>query len=214
MKKVLGFLWRLPKTIFCKINECEENFLHKFNPEYKSKLALNALIYFVAYALVAFLAMPLFNYVVTPLWLKFGWNLEGNLALSLCIFLPILILTVLYLVFYLRKRLPMIEGRKWWYCIQVVLAFLFGGNVILLPIYVLVGLLVVAFYVVIALILLWIALAMIGGSSGGSKGRRKWKLDNGDEVTETKGILGESYYTGTSGTSYETNDGGDTFYEK
>lgn len=71
--------------------------------------------------------------------------------------------------------------------------------------------------ITLILVCLWVALkvilAMLGGSSSGGK-KRKWKLDNGDEVTEEKGLCGESYYTGSSGKSYETNDGGDTFHEK
>ena len=48
---------------------------------------------------------------------------------------------------------------------------------------------------------------------GGSK-KRRFSLDNGDEVTEKSGLFGEKYYEGRSGKSYETNDNGRTFSEK
>ena len=138
----------------------------------------------------------------------------GVLIALVSTFLPL----ILFVAFYVKKRLPLIQGRKWWYIIQITLAFLFGGYVIILPMVVVIGitvaLAVAAFYIFIALAFIWLLLTMLaGGPSGGSK-RRKWKLDNGDEVTEEKGILGESYYTGQGGTSYDTDDGGETFYEK
>ena len=52
-----------------------------------------------------------------------------------------------------------------------------------------------------------------GASSSGKKSKRKWELDNGDTVTESKGICGESYYKGDSGRSYDRNSDG-TFQEK
>jgi hypothetical protein len=77
---------------------------------------------------------------------------------------------------------------------------------------------VVALAILTVVITIYLAIlllgALLGGGSGGSGGRKKWKLSNGDEVTEEKGLCGESYYTGSSGTSYDTNDGGNTFYEK
>lgn len=53
----------------------------------------------------------------------------------------------------------------------------------------------------------------IKGASSSGKSKRKWKLDNGDTVTESKGICGESYYDGDSGRSYDRNSDG-TFQEK
>ena len=86
----------------------------------------------------------------------------------------------------------------------VILAFVIGvvASVIIL--------LAVTIFVAIYIIITAIQIAL--GNGVGSKGKR-WKLDNGDQVREEKGLLGESYYKGSSGKSYDTNDGGETFTE-
>lgn len=213
MKKFFNFFWQLTKKIYAKVNECEENFMRKFDEGYTSKLAKNSLIYlavnFVVPSLILTIIMGIFAATDTAIS-----QTVGVLIALVSTFLPL----ILFVAFYVKKRLPLIQGRKWWYVIQITLAFLFGGSVIILPMVVVIGitvaLAVAAFYIFIALAFIWLLLTMLaGGPSGGSK-RRKWKLDNGDEVTEEKGILGESYYTGQGGTSYDTDDGGETFYEK
>lgn len=213
MKKFFNFFWQLTKKIYAKVNECEENFMRKFDEGYTSKLAKNSLIYlavnFVVPSLILTIIMGIFAATDTAIS-----QTEGVLIALVSTFLPL----ILFVAFYVKKRLPLIQGRKWWYIIQITLAFLFGGSVIILPMVVVIGitvaLAVTAFYIFIALAFIWLLLTMLaGGPSGGSK-RRKWKLDNGDEVTEEKGILGESYYTGRGGTNYDTDDGGETFYKK
>lgn len=213
MKKFFNFFWQLTKNIYAKVNECEENFMRKFDEGYTSKLAKNSLIYlavnFVVPSLILTIIMGIFAATDTAIT-----QTVGVLIALVSTFLPL----ILFVALYVKKRLPLIQGRKWWYVIQITLAFLFGGSVIILPMVVVIGitvaLAVAAFYIFIALAFIWLLLTMLaGGPSGGSK-RRKWKLDNGDEVTEEKGILGESYYTGQGGTSYDTDDGGETFYEK
>lgn len=213
MKKSFLFFWRLPKKIYNKINECEEDFLKKFKAEYKSKLAMHALIYHFALIALTALLRPLSFIVYYDLCAQH--EIDGTIAMNLIFFAPTTILTITYIALYLKKRLPIIEGRKWWYCVQVILAFLFGGVVIIAPIYALLGLLVFAIYVLLALLVIWFILAFISVALGGSGGgKRSWTLSNGDKVKEEKGICGESYYTGASGKSYDTNDGGHTFYEK
>ncbi len=213
MKKFFNFFWQLTKKIYAKVNECEENFMRKFDEGYTSKLAKNSLIYlavnFVVPSLILTIIMGIFVATDTAIT-----QTVGVLIALVSTFLPL----ILFVALYVKKRLPLIQGRKWWYVIQITLAFLFGGSVIILPMVVVIGitvaLAVAAFYIFIALAFIWLLLTMLaGGPSSGSK-RRKWKLDNGDEVTEEKGILGESYYTGQGGTSYDTDDGGETFYEK
>lgn len=206
MKRLFLFLWRLPKKIFYKINECEENFLQKFNPEYKSKLAMNALIYHFAAMVVNFLTSLLCFGVLAPIFMEKG--IDENFLFVISSLLS-LALPVIYITLYLKKRLPFIQGRKWWYCLQVILGFLFGGLVILAPIYILIGLIIISFYIVVALICLWLGFSVLF-----PEGKRRWRLDNGDEVTEEKGICGESYYRGSSGKEYRTDNDGDTFYEK
>lgn len=213
MKKFFNFFWQLTKKIYAKVNECEENFMRKFDEGYTSKLAKNSLIYlavnFVVPSLILTIIMGIFAATDTAIS-----QTVGVLIALVSTFLPL----ILFVALYVKKRLPLIQGRKWWYVIQITLAFLFGGSVIILPMVVVIGitvaLAVAAFYIFIALAFIWLLLTMLAGGSGGGSKRRKWKLDNGDEVTEEKGILGESYYTGQGGTSYDTDDGGETFYEK
>lgn len=213
MKKFFNFFWQLTKKIYAKVNECEENFMRKFDEEYTSKLAKNSLIYlavnFVVPSLILTIIMGIFAATDTAIT-----QTVGVLIALVSTFLPL----ILFVALYVKKRLPLIQGRKWWYVIQITLAFLFGGSVIILPMVVVIGitvaLAVAAFYIFIALAFIWLLLTMLAGGPGGGSKRRKWKLDNGDEVTEEKGILGESYYTGQGGTSYDTDDGGETFYEK
>ena len=215
MKKIFIYIWKLPKTIYCKINEFEMNFLHRFNPEYKSKLALHCLIFMLVLNLTAVLSYFIFDATYNPTIEADGTITTNGGFLSYLSF-ALLAIPIVYIIMYLKNRLPMIEGRKWGYCIMVIIAFSFGGNVILLPIYILAALLVVAFYIVIAIIAIWIVLFIISGGSGnsGNGKKRKWKLENGDEVTEEKGLMGESYYRGSSGKDYETDNGGQTFTEK
>ena len=218
MKKVFMFFWRLPKKIYCKINECEENFLQKFDAEYKSKLAMHSLIFhFASMVLNALLVVFYLLYPNTFDGIIANYNINMAIVTVLAL-VPTIILTTTYIALYLKKRVPIIEGRKWIYCVQVILTFLFGGAITLAPIYILLGLLALSIYVVIFIICLYILLAFVsialGGGSSSGRNKRKWTLSNGDEVTEEKGLCGESYYTGNSGTSYDTNDGGNTFYEK
>lgn len=201
MKKFLVYLFKSPKLIYQKINECEENFLKRFDENYKSRLALNSIFYTL---------LSIVFVGVVPALLS-GLNINLFLVSSI----PSLLYTAIYLFIYLRKRVPMIEGRKWWYCIQASLGLIFGFTVITLPIALLLTIIYISVWVFLALLALWLVLLIIGGgSSSGSSKKRKWRLDNGDEVTESKGLLGESYYDGKSGKSYDTNDGGNTFYEK
>ena len=213
MKKIFKFYWQLTKDLYAKVNECEENFMRKFDEEYTSKLAKNSLIYLAVW----WVSAPLLSGLLLLIEDNMSTNIPGAVGIPLVIIALILPLA-LFVIFYTKKRTPLIQGRKWWYVIQIMFGFMFGGFFISAPI---VGMIVItvmlavaAFYILIALAVLWFVFTMIlGGSIGGSK-RRRWKLNNGDVVTEEKGILGESYYTGQGGTSYDTDDGGDTFYEK
>ncbi len=197
-KKALKFLWKLPRTIFITINECEENFLCKFDENYTSKLSQNSIIYFVI------------SNALTVLGMLAGIALETDYGFFIAPVLT-LIFTIFFTYTYLKKRLPLIQGRKWWYCIQASLGLWFGFYVIIAPIAALAGLLYAAAVVVIVILVLWIALSIITGDSG-SNGKRRWKLDNGDEVEETKGLFGTKSYQGRSGTEYEKD--GDKFRKK
>ena len=211
-KKILMFLWKLPRTIFNKINECEENFLTQFDENYKSKLALNSIFYFIGFAVSYVLSFFISMFIMS--------SFESmNLILGLIIsYIPILLFITLFTISYLKKRLPMIQGRKWWYCIQAILGLWFGFYAIIAPIAILAGLLYAAFIVVVVILVIWIVLAVIAGDGGSSSGKksgpRRWKLDNGDEVEEHKDLLGgtASYRSRWGSKEYEKD--GDKFYEK
>lgn len=210
-KKILKFLWKLPRTIFNTINECEENFLTQFDENYKSKLGINSIIYFIGFQVSSVL-----SFLLSSLFITTFDTMNGYLGLALSA-IPVLLFVTLYTINYLKKRLPIIQGRKWWYCIQAILGLWFGFYAIIAPIAILAGLLYAAFIVVVVILVIWIVLAVIAGdgsSSGKKSGPRRWKLDNGDEVEEHKDLLGgtASYRSRWGSKEYEKD--GDKFYEK
>ena len=78
----------------------------------------------------------------------------------------------------------------------------------------LIALILLSIAISIALFLLSVVMTIIALFDGGGSKKRRFSLDNGDEVTEKSGLFGEKYYEGRSGKSYETNDNGRTFSEK
>lgn len=70
---------------------------------------------------------------------------------------------------------------------------------------------VIVLIICILLFVLWLLFMMVFGDD--KKKKKRITLSNGDEVTEEKGLAGESYYTGSSGKSYDK-VGDDTFVEK
>lgn len=73
-----------------------------------------------------------------------------------------------------------------------------------------------AVFVLVAVIFIAVVYFLLGvifGFDSNSGKKKKYRLDNGDEVTEESGLLGEKYYTGTSGKSYDKVSD-DTFTEK
>jgi hypothetical protein len=78
----------------------------------------------------------------------------------------------------------------------------------------LIALILLSIAISIALFLLSVVMTIIALFDGGVSKKKRFSLDNGDEVTEKSGLFGEKYYEGRSGKSYETNDNGRTFSEK
>lgn len=197
MKKGLKFLWKSPKNIYLWINEKEANYLQKFNADYKSKLALHSFLFWVFSGIVGILC-PLCLFSLAP---------ESEFVLYIGLALPIIISAV-YIVMYLRKRLPMIEGEKWKYCVMTTIALIFGAHAVLFPIYVLIGLLILAFYIVIIIIGLYIIFtlfigAMTGDFGGGGRGKSKrWRTEDGETIREKQGLFGKEYW-GNHGNTYE-----------
>ena len=70
---------------------------------------------------------------------------------------------------------------------------------------------IIVLIVCILLFVLWLLFMMVFGDD--NKKKKRIRLSNGDEVTEEKGLAGESYYTGSSGKEYDK-VGEDTYVEK
>lgn len=134
----------------------------------------------------------------------FDWNIEVSLTASLAMVCVLIGYNIAESII-ATDSAKIALLRTLMMLVIMVLGFVAGliGSVILLAILTLV--------IVIYLFITFIQLLLNGGPNDG---KRRWKLDNGDVVTEQKGLMGESYYTGSSGKSYDTNDGGDSFYEK
>ena len=126
--------------------------MQKFDAEYKSKLAMHSLIFhFASIVLNALLVVFYLLYPNTFDGIIANYNINMAIVTVLAL-VPTIILTSTYIALYLKKRVPIIEGRKWIYCVQVILTFLFGGAITLAPIYILLGLLALSIYVVIFII--------------------------------------------------------------
>ena len=73
---------------------------------------------------------------------------------------------------------------------------------------------VVILFIITAIITIFLLLTVLKVMLGvGDSDNRKFKLDNGDEVTEYSGLFGDKTYVGTLGKTYSTDDGGKTFSE-
>lgn len=70
---------------------------------------------------------------------------------------------------------------------------------------------VVVICVLAVMAVLYVAGALLGGS--GSKGGKRWKLEDGTEVNESSGLMGEKYYRGNNDRNYGKS-GDNLFHEK
>lgn len=134
----------------------------------------------------------------------FDWNIEVSLTASLAMVCVLIGYNIAESII-ATDSAKIALLRTLMMLVIMVLGFVAGliGSVILLAILTL----VIAIYLFITFIQLLL-------NGGPNDGKRRWKLDNGDVVTEQKGLMGESYYRGSSGKDYDTNNGGDTFCEK
>lgn len=71
---------------------------------------------------------------------------------------------------------------------------------------------VVVICALVIMVILYVLSAMASGSSS-SSGKKSWKADDGTRIEESKGVCGESYYSGNDGKSYDKVDD-TTFREK
>lgn len=118
----------------------------------------------------------------------------------------LLIAVLVFYVLFLLNDIKRFEktGHKVWRGIYLFILCNITGSIAM-------SLAVFGIIIAVMLLVLYVVLALLFGSDS-SSGKR-YRLDNGDEVKEERGLLGETYYTGSSGRSYDKNSDG-TFTEK
>ncbi len=181
--------------VYNGLNELDAKFFRKEHPDYRSKFSLHLLA--ITLLWIIYIAVSIVSIRKTH---TNGFSLYFQIAI------------LMYCVVFLKRQLPLLSGvgRKIGYGL-FTLFFLVLIGPLLFPLLLAVILLAVA--VQIALLLLTVAVWVIDLFHSGSGGKR-FKLDNGDTVTEKAGLFGEKSYEGESGKSYATNDRGETFREK
>lgn len=195
--------FRLFKHLYNGLNWMDAKFFEKNYPEYQSKFA-NQVLIVTAISIGTSLLLSLFAVHVLENVTVVKYELG-----------PAVLFGVLgiYTCTYLIRQWRFLAGpwRKVGYVIFCSIFLILLGP-ILFPMLVMVVLLSIA--IQLALFVLSIILMIISLFSGGSSSSRKrWKLDNGDTVEESKGLFGESYYSGAGGKSYDKH-GDDYFSEK
>lgn len=195
--------FKLFKHLYNGLNRMDTKFFQKNYPDYQSKFA-NQVLIVTAISIGTSLLLSLFAVYVlestADMQNEYGpVILAGVLSIYTCIFLV------------RQWRFLVGPWRKVGYVIFCSIFLILLGPV-LFPMLVMLVLLSIA--IQLALFVLSIILMIISLFSGGSSSSRKrWKLDNGDTVEESKGLFGESYYSGAGGKSYDKH-GDDYFSEK
>ena len=196
------------------INTLEEKFTRKNHPDYKSDLSKHVLIV-TGISIGAVIISSLLMGVVMSM--QHG-NFSPNLSVGMGIGLFFLSATpflccVAYWIYYLKRHLYLFSttGQKIGYGLfTCVMLAILGPSIFPL----LIALVLLSIAISIALFLLSVVMTIIALFDGGGSKKKRFSLDNGDEVTEKSGLFGEKYYEGRSGKSYETDDNGRTFSEK
>lgn len=192
--------FRLFKHLYNGLNWMDSKFFQKNYPEYQSKFA-NQVLIVTAISIGTSLLLSLFAvYALENATVIYGPVIHtGVLSIYTCTFLV------------RQWRFLVGPWRKIGYVIFCAIFLVILGP-FLFSMLVLAVLLSIA--IQLALFVLSIILMIISLFSGGSSSSRKrWKLDNGDTVEESKGLFGESYYSGAGGKSYDKH-GDDYFSEK
>jgi hypothetical protein len=114
-----------------------------------------------------------------------------------------LVAVVALIVFFLIKDLPAFDsvGKKIGRTVYVVVLC---GIVAAIGFY----LAVLAMYIIMAAIGLWVLFQVVLGGSSESRKKNRIKLENGEELDVERGMLGEKYYTDSSGREYEETSSG------
>ena len=194
--------------VYRGINTLEEKFTRKNHPDYTSDLSKHILIVTGISIGATFITSLLRGVVMSMLLgnLSPDSTVGIRMAMSFLVVIPFLC-CVAYWIYYLISTTGQKIGYGLFTC--VMLAIL-GPSIFPL----LIALVLLSIAISIALFLLSVVMTIIALFDGGGSKKRRFSLDNGDEVTEKSGLFGEKYYEGRSGKSYETNDNGRTFSEK
>lgn len=119
------------------------------------------------------------------------------MAMSFLVVIPFLC-CVAYWIYYLKRHLYLFSttGQKIGYGLfTCVMLAILGPSIFPL----LIALVLLSIAISIALFLLSVVMTIIALFDGGGSKKRRFSLDNGDEVTEKSGLFGEKYYEGRSG---------------
>ncbi len=200
--------------VYRGINTLEEKFTRKNHPDYKSDLSKHVLIV-TGISIGAVIISSLLMGVVMSLS---PVNSSSDLSVSMSVvmvfqaMIPFLC-CVAYWIYYLKRHLYLFSttGQKIGYGLfTCAMLAILGPSIFPL----LIALVLLSIAISIALFLLSVVMTIIALFDGGGSKKKRFSLDNGDEVTEKSGLFGEKYYEGRSGKSYETDDNGRTFSEK
>ncbi|WP_462353471.1 hypothetical protein [Alistipes timonensis] len=196
-------------SLYNGLNDLDAKFFRKDHPDYHSKFGLHVLI-----ASAIWLVSTLLMSVVTRSAMTAADPLSPTAPSGAAMIQLMLLLFAGNWLLFVRRTYPLLNGtgRKVGYVLfSFFFLVLFGP--MLFPVLLAIILLLLA--VQIALWLLAVVVWIVALFNGESAGRRKrYSLDNGDEVTERSGLFGDKTYTGRHGKSYETHDRGETFSEK
>lgn len=191
-----------------------KKFTRKNHPDYKSDLSKHVLIVTGVFIGATLITSLLGGVVMSMQHGNFSPNLSVGMGIGL-FFLSTtpFLCCVAYWIYYLKRHLYLFSttGQKIGYGLfTCVMLAILGPSIFPL----LIALVLLSIAISIALFLLSVVMTIIALFDGGGSKKKRFSLDNGDEVTEKSGLFGEKYYEGRSGKSYETNDNGRTFSEK
>ena len=200
--------------VYRGINTLEEKFTRKNHPDYTSDLSKHILIVTGISIGATFITLLLGGVVMCMLHCYFSPNLSVGMVIGLFfVSTTPFVCCVAYWIYYLKRHLYLFSttGQKIGYGLfTCVMLAILGPSIFPL----LIALILLSIAISIALFLLSVVMTIIALFDGGGSKKKRFSLDNGDEVTEKSGLFGEKYYEGRSGKSYETNDNGRTFSEK
>lgn len=129
----------------------------------------------------------------------FGWQTETPFVVAAGMLLHVGVLNIAESVIAARTaKIALLRALLFTVCLLAAFGLGYVGSV-----------------VVLTIVAIWVIALFAGGaleSIGNSKGGKRFKLEDGTEVTEKSGLFGEKTYHGNDGCEYETTDR--TYYHK